>query len=91
MLQRPNHQRPMRENDLDKALVRIILQCMNLETCSEFALCITDNYAPDIQIKIYDFVKALICSWAGEENLSCEDAAVIEDCRKIRDMMGWPV
>jgi len=63
---------------------------MNPEVQPEFILRITDNYAPDIQVKIYAFVKALICSWAGEENLSCEDAEVIEDCRKICDMMGWP-
>lgn len=83
------HKNKGAEDGLDKTLVRIILQAGNPEIQQEFIRSITDNHAPDIQVKIYVFVKALICSWAGDPNLSCEDAAVIEDCRKICDVMGW--
>jgi len=86
---KPSYSRPSRENDFDKTLIRIILQCMNPEMRQTFILRLTDDYAPDIQVKLYEFSKAMICSWAGQTDLSRGDAAVIEDCRKICDMMGW--
>ena len=79
-----------KDHDFDKTLIRIILQRMNPETRQDFLRSLTDGYAPDIQIKLYAFVKIMICAWAGITDLSLENAAVIEDCRKICDVMGCP-
>jgi hypothetical protein len=86
---RPGFGRPEREDDFDKTLIRIILQMMAPHQKQDFIRRLTEDYAPDIQVKLYDFVYALICFWAGQTDLSREDARVIEDCRKICDLMGW--
>ena len=76
--------------DLSSTLVRIILQSMRDERRDSFVLHLANEFAPDIQVKLYDFAKSMICCWAGGDDLSQEDAAAIEDCRKICDLMGWP-
>ena len=83
------NRKPMKDNDLTVTLVRIVLQSMNEENREEFIQRMTGDFSPDIQVKLYDFVKAMIRSWADQGDLSREDAAVIEDCRKICDAMGW--
>lgn len=83
------HDRPMRE-DFEKTLVRIVLQSMAPDKADAFIARLANDFAPDVQVKLYAFVKAMVCYWAGGDDLSREDAAVIEDCRKICDLMGWP-
>ena len=76
-------------NDFAATLVRIILQSMSPENRAQFIHRLTTGVAADVQVILYDFVCAMICSWAGKSDLSDDDAAVIEDCRKICDVMGW--
>jgi len=83
------NRKPMKDNDFTATLVRIVLQSMSEENREEFIRRMTGGFSPDIQVKLYDFVKAMIRSWADQGDLSREDAAVIEDCRKICDAMGW--
>lgn len=78
-----------RDNDFGATLIRIVLQSMTPENREKFVAHLATDFAPDIQVKLYDFVKGMICFWAGGDDLSHEDAAVIEDCRKICDVMGW--
>jgi len=84
------NRKPMKDNDIAVTLVRIILQCMNEENRERVISHLAVDFPPDVQVKLYGFVKEMICLWAGDEDLSLEDAAVIEDCRKICDLMGWP-
>ena len=87
---RPSLQCPGKDNDFGKIIIRIILQMMAPEMRQAFVFGLTDDYPADIQVKLYAFVKAMICAWAGKAGLSHGDAAIIEDCRKICDVMGWP-
>ncbi len=86
---RPGFQRPNSDVDFDKTLVRVILQILNPEVGHGFFRKLMRNYAPDVQVKLFEFVHAIICCWAGRDDLSHEDASVIEDCRKVCDFMGW--
>ena len=81
---------PNSQGNYAKELIRIILLCQNPEVWPSFIQAVTDDYASDIQEKLYAFVKSMICSWAGQDDLSQSDAHVIEDCRKLCDLMGWP-
>lgn len=86
--------KPMRshkDGDFATTLVRIVLQMANDENKELFSARLTDELPSGIQSQLYDFVRSLICSWAGNTDLSREDAAVIEDCRKICDVMGWRI
>ena len=83
------NRKPIKDNNSTVSLVRIVLLSMNEENREEFIQRMTGDFPPDIQVKLYDFVKAMIHSWADQADLSHEDAAVIEDCRKICDVMGW--
>ena len=82
--------RPVRDDDFAKMLVRIILQSINPDNRVAFINRLTSETPPDVQVKLYEFVKAMICAWAERDDLSREDAGAIEDCRKICDLMGWP-
>lgn len=84
------HQRMGRQEGSESAPIRMILLSMNAQNQEQFIQKMTCCYEPDIQIKLYEFAKAMICSWAGKGDLRFEDAVVIEDCRKICDIMGWP-
>ena len=78
-----------RKPDMATELIRVILSNANDVNSDNFVSHIANDFAADIQVKLYDFMRAMICCWAGGEDLSHEDAAVIEDCRKICDLMGW--
>ena len=79
----------IKKQDNTVTFIRILLLSMNTETRDGFIRRLTGDFEPDIQLKEYEFVKAMIRSWAGKSDLSHEDAEIIEDCRKICDVMGW--
>jgi hypothetical protein len=78
-----------KENDFAAMLTRIVLQSIIPERAPEFINRLTSEMSPDVQVKLYRFVMLMICAWAERIDLSQENAEVIEDCRKICDVMGW--
>jgi hypothetical protein len=84
-----NGRMPMRSDDFAQTVVRMVLQSMNNQSRGEFIRRMTADFAPEVQCRLYLFVKEMIRSWAGNPVLSNEDAGVIEDSRKICDVMGW--
>lgn len=88
MLQKEMRQRPQKE-DFTVQFIRLLLLQMNEEKRCDFIRRVTTDFAPDIQVKVFAFVKAVICSWAVRADLSEEDAEVVEASWKICDFMGW--
>lgn len=83
--------KPMRQPDMTATFVRILLQLMNEDERETFLYRLTVEFSPDVQLKLYEFIQALASSWAGQQDLERSTAFIIEDCRKICDVMGWPV
>ena len=82
--------KPMRDNDLTVTFIRTTLLMMNEESRERFIYRLMNEFEPDVQLKLYELTREMIRSWAGRPDLSREDAVIIEDCRKICDVMGWP-
>lgn len=82
---------PVRKPDFATEIVRMILLSMNPESQEKFISRLTEELEADVQSVLYRFIKAMLCSWAGQADFSGGNAFVIEDCRKICDMMGWPL
>ncbi len=75
--------------DMTTTFIRILLQQLNCHNEEKFIRRLVVETAPDVQVRFYDFFKLMVCGWAGQTDLSREDAALIEDCKKICDVMGW--
>ena len=86
---RPGFNRPDTHEDQTKELVRLVLLSLNPEVWPSFIQTVANDYAPDVRERLHLFIKSLICSFAGQTDLSQSDAHVVEDCRKICDLMGW--
>jgi hypothetical protein len=77
------------DSDMSAAFIRILLQQLNCHNEERFIRRLVVETAPDVQCRLYGFFKLMACAWAGQMDLSREDAALIEDCKKICDVMGW--
>ena len=82
--------KPIRDNDLTVTFIRTTLLMMNEESRERFIYRLKNEFEPDVQLKLYELAREMIRSWVGRPDLLREDAAIIEDCRKICDVMGWP-
>jgi hypothetical protein len=86
---RPGFSRSGNKTDSGKDLCDAVMKLMAYETSRQIVTQIAERQEAFVQQNLYDFVRAMICVWAAKEDLSQEDACVIEDCRKICDVMGW--
>lgn len=55
-----------------------------------FRSCLMLSEHPEAGPGLFRLCESLIRAWAGFEDLSRPDADVIEQSRKICDVMGWP-
>lgn len=59
------------------------------ENTVRFVTCLMAGADTDDNLGLYDIVMLMVCRWAGKQNLDGCDARVIEESRKICDVMGW--
>ena len=59
------------------------------ENAPRFVTCLMAGAEEDTNIGLYQIAMLLIRRWAGEQDLDGADASVIEESRKICDVMGW--
>ena len=55
-----------------------------------FLSCLMLEEHPEAAPGLFQLCKGLIRTWAGMEDLSRPDDDMIEQSRKICDVMGWP-
>ena len=86
---RPGNQRPGAKSESAKDLCDAVIKFMAFTPYRDIVRQIAESQTVFAQENLYGFISAMICVWAGKEDLSQEDAGIIEDCRKICDVMGW--
>lgn len=59
------------------------------ENAPRFVNCLLAGAEEEANIGLYQIAMLLLRRWAGEQDLDGADAFVIEESRKIRDVMGW--
>lgn len=59
------------------------------ENTARFVTCLMAGAEEEGNIGLYQIVMLLVRRWAGEQGLDGADAFVIEESRKICDVMGW--
>lgn len=59
------------------------------ENAPRFVNCLLTGSEEESSIGLYQIAMLMISRWAGKKDLNRQDSYVIEESRKICDVMGW--